>query len=71
VPPLLYATSDGALCSAHAAADGSRGGQLLASRVLAREGYALNSFDVEPAAGQDILAATGDEHLVLLHRGDE
>lgn len=75
VPPLLYCTSDGALCQAGAAARssqtsgwGSAGSGELSSEVLVKESCSINSFDVEPSMGQDIIAATDYECLLLLHR---
>lgn len=63
VPPLLYCTSDGALCSAAAAAAGG-----LVSQLLMRESCSINSFDVDQSLGQDIVAVTDYECLMLLHR---
>lgn len=68
VPPLLYCTSDGALCSAQASPQ--QGGQL-ASQVLLRDSCSVNSFDVEPAGGLDVLAVTDYECMLLLHRDVE
>uniref|UniRef100_A0A383WJE8 Uncharacterized protein n=1 Tax=Tetradesmus obliquus TaxID=3088 RepID=A0A383WJE8_TETOB len=64
VPPLLYCTSDGALCSAAAAA--AAGG--LVSQLLMQESCSINSFDVDQSLGQDIVAVTDYECLMLLHR---
>jgi hypothetical protein len=38
----------------------------LVSAVLHQEDYAIHSFDVEPTNGRNILAATGDEHMLVL-----
>jgi hypothetical protein len=67
VPPLLYCTSDGALCSAHAAAaQGAAGG--LVSQLLLQDTCSINSFDVDQSLGQDIMAVTDFECMCLLHR---
>lgn len=82
VPPLLYCTADGALCSAHAAAAGSAdqvsgwgsaagGASGLTADVLVRDSCSVNSFDVEPTVGQDIVAVTDYECMLLLHRDAE
>lgn len=78
VPSVLYSTLDGALCAAQdaaaAAADaatiggawddaGDSGG--LVAAVLHREQVAICSFDVEQQ-GSSLLAATGDEQLLVL-----
>lgn len=71
VPPVLYCTSAGVLCSAHAEDGGSSmDGSRLLPEVLQQEMYGFTSFDLDSEGGQDILAATGDEHLLLLHRGN-
>jgi hypothetical protein len=75
VPPLLYCTSDGALCSAHAAgaaagngaANGAAAGGL-EPYVHVQESCSINSFDVDQSVGQDILAGTDYECMLLLHR---
>lgn len=84
VPPVFYATLDGAFCVAQDAAtatgnaadaamqsssweddsSSSRGG--LRASVLHQEPYAICSFDVEPITGRSILAATDDEHLLIM-----
>ncbi|KAF6265931.1 hypothetical protein COO60DRAFT_1697591 [Scenedesmus sp. NREL 46B-D3] len=80
VPPLLYCTSDGALCSAYAAeAAGGQGAVpglggacgaagSLASQLLLQDSCSINSFDVDQSVGQDILAVTDFECMLLLHR---
>jgi hypothetical protein len=86
VPPVLYSTLDGCLCVAQDAAaaaaaeaaqqgssyvdDGSSRGGLIAE-VLHREAYAICSFDVDATYGRSILAATDDEHILVLQMDDE
>jgi len=69
--------------AAAAAADGAFGGGSgwvgdggsssggLVSDVLHQDHYAICSFDVEPTYGRCVLAATSDEHLLLLHMEDQ
>jgi hypothetical protein len=82
VPPLLYCTSDGALCHAAAArksssSSGGNWGQqlgansLLQSTAMQQLPCAINSFDIEPSFGQDIMAVTDFEGMLLLHRAIE
>jgi hypothetical protein len=79
VPPLLYCTSDGALCSAHAAAAAGQGGAPgwggaagaaggLVSQLLLQDSTSINSFDVDQSLGQEIVAVTDYECMLLLHR---
>ncbi|KAF8071084.1 NUP43 [Scenedesmus sp. PABB004] len=71
VPPLLYCTSDGALaCAAAAARPGGAGGGTggLTAQVLLKDSCSVNSFDVEPSGGQDIVAVTDAECMLLLSR---
>ncbi len=85
VPPVLYCTLDGAFCAAQDAAaaaaaeaamqgsswtqdSGSSGG--LVAEVLHQEACAICSFDVEPTHGRSVLAATDDEHLLVLQMDD-
>lgn len=49
----------------------SSSGSGLVAEVLHREKYAICSFDVEPTYGRSILAATDDEHLLLLQLDDD
>lgn len=87
VPPVLYSTLDGCLCVAQDAAaaaaaaeaaqqgssyvedSSSRGG--LVAEVLHREPYAICSFDVDTTYGRSILAASDDEHLLVLQMEDQ
>eukprot|EP00878_Enallax_costatus_P025718 GHUV01027543.1.p1 GENE.GHUV01027543.1~~GHUV01027543.1.p1 ORF type:complete len:358 (+),score=97.04 GHUV01027543.1:464-1537(+) len=75
LPPLLYCTSDGTICQTGAAGHssqangwGSGGTGALSSEVLVTESCSINSFDVEPSVGQDIIAATDYECILLFHR---
>lgn len=85
VPPVYYCTLDGAFCAAQDAAaaaaaeaamqgsswaEASSGSGGLVAEVLHQESCAICSFDVEPAYGRSILAATADEHLLLLQMED-
>jgi hypothetical protein len=85
VPPVYYCTLDGAFCAAQDAAaaaaaeaamqgsswaEDSSGSGGLVAEVLHQESCAICSFDVESAYGRSILAATADEHLLLLHMDD-
>lgn len=45
--------------------DSSSSGGLM-SAVLHKEDYAICSFDVEPTNGRCVLAATQDEHILVL-----
>lgn len=81
VPPVLYSTMDGFFCvtqdaAAAAAAeaamqgsswadDSSSSGGLVAT-VLHKEAFSICSFDVEPTYGRSVLAATDNEHILVL-----
>lgn len=84
VPPVLYSTLDGCFCVAQDAAaaaaeaamqgssfdyDSSRGG--LVGEVLHREPYAILSFDVDSTYGRSVLAATDNEHVMVLQMDDQ
>lgn len=73
--PLLFCTSDGGVWRAHlgaVAAGGRAGAASLAPppppRLLAREEASVNSFDVEPQLGRDLVAASDNECLMFRRR---
>jgi hypothetical protein len=82
VPPVLYSTMDGCFCvtqdaAAAAAAEAAMQGSSwaddsssssggLVSRVLHKEAFSICSFDVEPTHGRSVLAATDNEHILVL-----
>ncbi len=78
-PPVLFCTSGGMLGSAassrkHSAGPSEEVGpqQLQGSSLIYHEPCSgINSFDIEPASGQDIFCATDQECLVYLSRGSE
>jgi hypothetical protein len=64
------------MCSAHAAGAAAGNGVVngaaaaggLASYVHFQDSCSINSFDVDQSVGQDILAGTDNECMLLLHR---
>jgi hypothetical protein len=83
----MYSTLDGCLCVAQDAAaaaaaeaaqqgssyveDGSGSRSGLVAEVLHREPHAICSFDVDSLYGRSILAATDDEHVLVLQMEDQ
>jgi hypothetical protein len=73
-PSLLFCTADGSLCSTQparaAAAVGAKqaAGAGAGVAVLVQEAGSIDSFDVEPQLGRDLLAVTDQESVLLCCR---
>ena len=73
--PLLYCTEDGRLCRVTPPPSSSSYGALKAAAPMAVEvilegNGAINSFDVEPVHGQDVLYVTDRGTLGCICRGE-